>query len=244
MYRLAKVGYSQSYTYFTWRHTKQEFIDYMTELSTTAVQDFFRPHFFVNTPDINPVFLQRSGRPGFLIRAALATLLSGLWGMYSGFELCEATPVPGKEDYLDSEKYEIRAWDWQRPGNIITEITALNRIRSAHPALQSHLGVTFCDSSDPNMLCFLRHERQPADETGLGEDVIFVAINLDPFGAHDTSVSLPLWRLGLPDHGTLDVDDLIHGNRFTLQGQYQQLRLDPGSLPYAVWRLSPHREIQ
>ncbi|MDB5963914.1 MAG: glgE, partial [Polaromonas sp.] len=103
MYRLAKLGFSQSYTYFTWRHTKQEFIDYLTELTEEPPRDFFRPHFFVNTPDINPYFLQRSGRAGFVIRAALAATLSGLWGMYSGFELCEAAPVPGKEEYLDSE---------------------------------------------------------------------------------------------------------------------------------------------
>ena len=108
MYRLAKIGFSQSYTYFTWRNSKQEITDYFVELTTSEVKDYFRPHLFVNTPDINPYFLQTSGRPGFLIRAALAATLSGLWGMYSGFELCEAAPLPGREEYLDSEKYEIR----------------------------------------------------------------------------------------------------------------------------------------
>ena len=99
---------SQSYTYFSWRNTKQELTEYFTELATTDVKDYFRPHLFVNTPDINPYFLQTSGRPGFLIRAALAATLSGLWGLYSGFELCEASPLPGREEYLDSEKYQIR----------------------------------------------------------------------------------------------------------------------------------------
>lgn len=237
MYRLAKVGFSQSYSYFTWRHTKAEFTAYMTELSTTAVREFFRPHFFVNTPDINPVFLQKSGRPGFLIRAALATTLSGLWGMYSGFELCEATPVPGREDYLDSEKYQMRVWDWQRPGNIIAEITALNRIRRTNAALQSHLGIQFCDSSDDSVLCFLRFLPQPAGSTRLGENVVLVAICLDPFHARETTFSLPLWQLGLPDDGTLAIDDLLHGNHFTVQGTRQQLRLDPAGLPYVIWRL-------
>ena len=116
MYRLAKVGFSQSYTYFTWRNTKQELIEYFTELTTSEVKEFFRPHLFVNTPDINPFFLQTSGRPGFLIRAALAATLSGLWGMYSGFELCEAAPLPGREEYLDSEKYEIRVAPIRRAG--------------------------------------------------------------------------------------------------------------------------------
>ena len=135
MYRLAKVGFTQSYTYFTWRNTKQEITEYLTELTAPPVSDFFRPNFFVNTPDINPIFLQTSGRAGFLIRAALATMLSGLWGMYSGFEICEAAPLPGREEYLDSEKYEIRVRDFNAPGNIVAEITALNRIRRAHPGV-------------------------------------------------------------------------------------------------------------
>ncbi|MES2832927.1 MAG: alpha-1,4-glucan--maltose-1-phosphate maltosyltransferase [Pseudomonadota bacterium] len=237
MYRLAKVGFSQSYTYFTWRHTKAEFTDYLTELSTTGVKDYFRPHFFVNTPDINPVFLQKSGRPGFLIRAALATTLSGLWGMYSGFELCEATPVPGKEDYLDSEKYEIRAWDWQRPGNIIAQITALNRIRRANPALQSHLGVQFIESSDPHILCFMKSTPSKAGSTHSGNNTVFVAINLDPSAAHSTMFSLPFWQFGISDHAVLEAEDLVHGNRFTLQGTSHQLHLDITGLPYAIWRL-------
>src|SRR5258708_21136340 len=108
MYRLAKVGFSESYTYFTWRNAKQELTAYLTELSTTGVKEFFRPHFFVNTPDIKPYFLQTSGRAGFLIRAALATTLSGLWGLYPGFEFCEAAPLPGREEYRDSEKSESR----------------------------------------------------------------------------------------------------------------------------------------
>ena len=131
MYRLAKVGFSQSYTYFTWRNTKQELTEYFTELTTTEVKDYFRPHLFVNTPDINPYFLQTSGRPGFLIRAALAATLSGLWGMYSGFELCEAAPLPGREEYLNSEKYEIRVRDFDAPGNVTAEIAKLNRIQRA-----------------------------------------------------------------------------------------------------------------
>ena len=125
MYRLAKIGFSQSYTYFTWRNTKAELTEYLTELTTNA-REFFRPHFFVNTPDINPVFLQTSGRPGFLIRAALAATLSGLFGIYNGFELCEARALPGREEYAASEKYEIRAWDWDAPGNIVAEISKLN----------------------------------------------------------------------------------------------------------------------
>ncbi len=154
MYRLAKIGFSQSYTYFTWRNTRSELETYLTELNAAPVRDFFRPHFFVNTPDINPYFLQTSGRAGFLIRAALATTLSGLWGMYSGFELCESAPIPGKEEYLDSEKYELRPRDWNAPGNITAEITRLNRIRRENPALHTHLGITFYNCTNSNIIYF------------------------------------------------------------------------------------------
>jgi starch synthase (maltosyl-transferring) len=146
MYRLAKLGFSQSYTYFTWRNTKHELIEYLTELSSEPIIDFFRPNFFVNTPDINPYYLQTSGRPGFVIRAVLAATLSSLWGMYCGFELCESTPSPGREEYLDSEKYEIKVRDYGSPGNIIDEISRLNRIRKSYPELQSRTGLTFCSA--------------------------------------------------------------------------------------------------
>ena len=249
MYRLAKVGFSQSYTYFTWRHGKQEFIDYLTELTAAAPPDgpscggpreFFRPHFFVNTPDINPYFLQQSGRPGFLIRAALAATLAGLWGAYSGFELCEAQAVAGKEEYLDSEKYEIRAWDWQRPGNIVQEITRLNRIRRANPALHTHLNVRFQHASNDRILYFSKSTRsEDGDADRFGDNVLLVAINLDPFAAHDTMIDVPLWQFGLPDHGAVEVEELMSESRYTWYGRQQHVRLDPQQLPFAVWRVRP-----
>ncbi|MBA3598860.1 MAG: DUF3416 domain-containing protein [Methylibium sp.] len=241
MYRLAKVGFSQSYTYFTWRHTKKEFTDYLTELNQPPVSDVFRPHFFVNTPDINPHFLQASGRAGFLIRAALATTLSGLWGMYSGFELCEGAPLPGKEEYLDSEKFELRAWDWQRPGNINAEITLLNRIRRGNPALQSHLGIEFLHAGNDNILYFAKAMPGPVARAGgrFTTAVVLVAINLDPFNAHEADIELPLWRFGLPDDGALDTVDLVHDHRFVWRGKHQHIRLDPAQLPFAIWRIQP-----
>lgn len=232
MYRLAKIGFSQSYTYFTWRNTKKELTDYLSELSATEVKDYFRPHFFVNTPDINPHFLQTSGRPGFLIRAALAATLSGLWGVYSGFELCEAAPLPGREEYLDSEKYEIRVRDYEAPGNIIAEITALNRLRRHHPALQTHLGVRFYNAFNDAVLFYAKGD--PAN----GE-LILVAINLDPHHAQEATVEIPLWEWGIGDAGSVAVEDLLRGHRFVWTGKLQQLRLDPSDLPYAVWRIAP-----
>ena len=232
MYRLAKVGFTQSYTYFTWRNTKQEFIDYMTELATTEVVEFFRPNFFVNTPDINPIPLQTSGRAGFLIRAALAATLSGLWGVYSGFEICEAAPLPGREEYLDSEKYQIRVRDFTAPGNIVGEITALNRIRKAHPALHSHLGVRFYNAFNDQVLYY----GKPSPG---GEDMILVVINLDPHNVQEATFEVPLWEWHLPDHESVSVESLMTGERFVWTGKIQHLRLDPAALPFAIWRIAP-----
>ncbi|GBD48224.1 alpha-amylase family protein [Methylopila sp. Yamaguchi] len=236
MYRLAKVGYSQSYTYFTWRNTKHEMAEYLTELTTTAPKNFFRPHFFVNTPDINPYFLQTSGRPGFLIRAALATTLSGLWGMYNGFEICESAPLPGKEEYLDSEKYEIRIRNWNQPGNIISEITRLNRIRKQNPALQTHLGVTFYNCFDDQILLYGK-SRPRSDGAGV-EDMILTFVSLDPHAEKHAAYELPLWEFGLPDGGTVAVEDLMRGNRFTLTGKSQWVYVNPAEMPFHVWRLT------
>ncbi|MDY7579067.1 DUF3416 domain-containing protein [Herbaspirillum sp. RTI4] len=240
MYRLAKIGFSQSYTYFTWRHDKAEFTDYLSELTGPQAREFFRPHFFVNTPDINPRFLQSAGRPGFLIRAALATMLSGLWGMYSGFELCEAAAVEGKEEYLDSEKYQLRARDWQAPGNIIAEITLLNRLRIENPALQTHLGLRFYQASNSKVLFFAKSTPAADGGGGFGDNVILVAISLDPHASQTTALELPLWEFGLPDHGKLLVEDLVQGQHFEWHGKVQNWTLHPHELPYAIWRITPN----
>jgi starch synthase (maltosyl-transferring) len=229
MYRLAKLGFTQSYTYFTWRNTKRELTEYLVELTTTEAAEFFRPNLFVNTPDINPVFLQGSGRPGFLIRAALASTLSGLWGVYNGFELCEGAPLPGREEYLDSEKYQIRAWDWSRPGNIVAEITALNRIRRTNPALQSHLGISFLPADDDHILFYEK-------ATPSRDNVLLIAVSLDPLHTRSAAIGLPLWKWELPDHGTLVADDLVHGGSISWQGKWQRLTLDPAA-PYGIWRM-------
>ncbi|WP_447926736.1 alpha-1,4-glucan--maltose-1-phosphate maltosyltransferase [Vreelandella sp. EE27] len=230
MLRLGKLGFTQSYTYFTWRHTKAELTEYFTELNEAPLRDGYRPNFFVNTPDINPYFLQSSGRAGFLQRAALATMGSGLWGMYSGFELCEGAPVPGKEEYLDSEKYEIRPRDYQAPGNIVYEITQLNRIRRENPALHTHLNLDVQSVLNDRVLLFSKH-------TDALDNVILVAVNLDPFEPQEGALELPLALLGLADDATLHVEDLMSGRRWTWQGKWQSIRLDPAVLPFAIWRI-------
>ncbi|KMQ80728.1 Alpha-amylase [Candidatus Burkholderia pumila] len=235
MNRLAKLGFSQSYTYFTWRESKRDFIEYMHDLTQTDAKEFFRPNFFVNTPDINPRFLQSSGRPGFVIRAALAATLSGLWGVYSGFELCESAALPNSEEYLDSEKYQLRAWDWNRPGNIVTEITALNRIRRANPALQTHLGINFLTAHNDNILFF---EKANASR----DNVVLVAINLDPFNEQGADIELPwqtLERWGVHEWDAIAVEDQVTGECFEWRGRRQHVRLNPYSLPFAIWRIAP-----
>jgi starch synthase (maltosyl-transferring) len=232
MYHLAKIGFSQSYTYFIWRNTKKELTDYLTELSTTEVKDFYRPNFFVNTPDINPYFLQSSGRPGFLIRAALAATLSGLWGVYSGFELCESEPLPGKEEYLDSEKYEIKPRDLGAPGNIIKEIARLNHIREENPALQTHLNVKFYQSSNDQVLYFGKFTEDK-------KNFILVGISLDPHNGQNAYLEVPTREFGLPASSAFHVEELMRGLSFTWVGNNQHWYFDPNELPFSIWRIRP-----
>jgi starch synthase (maltosyl-transferring) len=240
MYRLAKLGFSQSYTYFTWRNEKAEIEAYLRELTATKsaetpagnnVADFFRPNLFVNTPDINPVFLQQSGRAGFLIRAALATTLSGLWGMLQGFELCEATPLPGREEFANSDKYEIRARPERAPGDIVDEITRLNAIRRANPALQSHRGLAFHPASNDQVIWY---RKANVDRS----NVVLVAVSLDPFAPQTAAVEVPLWEWDLPDTAALIVDDLMRSGSDVWTGKYQTISLDPGT-PFGIWRARP-----
>ncbi len=230
MYQLAKVGFSQSYTYFIWRNDKNELTDYLKELNEAPVRNFYRPNFFVNTPDINPFFLQGSGRPGFLIRAALATTLSGLWGMYSGFELCEAEPLQGKEEYLNSEKYEIRPRDFAAPGNIIGEITQLNKIRKENPALQTHLGIRFLQADNQNILFFGKFTQD-------NKNIVLVGISLDPKNPQEATLTLPLQELGAELSDDLEVTELMRGTRLRWRGRHQHWYFNPNDLPFAIWRI-------
>jgi starch synthase (maltosyl-transferring) len=235
MYRLAKVGFSQSYTYFTWRDHKAELTEYIEELTTTAPKEFYRPHFFVNTPDINPHFLQTGGRPAHRIRAVLAATLSGLWGVYSGFELCDAAPLgPGKEEYLDSEKYEIRPYQARRAGDIVDDITLLNHLRRAHPALQTHLNTRFYAADSDQIIWY---GKPTAASDGPLAEMIMVMVNMDPHNAHGCTYEVPLWQFGLPDTGTIAVEDLAQGNSFQLHGKTQTIHLTPDE-PYRIWRFS------
>lgn len=230
MRRLAKIGFTQSYTYFTWRNHRHELDDYFRELSAPPSADYLRPNFFVNTPDINPYFLQGSGRPGFLIRAALAATASGLWGIYSGFELCESQALPGREEYLDAEKYQLRQRDWFGPGHIRGEIAQLNQIRRANPALHTHRGYVPVDSGHDRVLAYVR-------ATEALSNVLMVAVSLDPHAPVQTRIEAPRGLFGLRDGEALAAEDLLDEHTEWWRDAWLPLRLEP-QRPYRLWRLS------
>ncbi len=231
MRELAKIGYQQSYTYFTWRNEKWEIEQYVAELAG-EMGTYYRPNFFVNTPDINPVYLQNGGRAAHLVRATLAATLSGNWGVYSGFELCEARALPGREEYLDSEKYEIRLWDTDRPGNIKDYIRRLNAIRRENEALHDFRNVLRINAFNDQIIAYAKFNR---DKT----NCIFVMVNLDPHNRQSCLYEIPLWEWGLGDTAAIDVEDLLDGHRFTLFNKTHQIVLDPYERSAVVWRLKP-----
>ncbi|MGH9483768.1 MAG: maltotransferase domain-containing protein [Terriglobales bacterium] len=228
MKRLAKLGFSQSYTYFTWRNTKQELTEYLSGLALGPSREYLRPNFFVNTPDILPEILQHGGRPAFLQRMVLAATLAPSWGMYNGFELCENQALADTEEYADSEKYQFKVWDWDRPGNIKEWIARVNRIRREHGALQYIEGLRFLRTGNPQMLLYARF-------TPGFDDVLVIAVNLDPFHNQEGAIEIPGAELGVGDAFT--VDDLLAGPRGVWRGRnhYLSLGLDP---PAAIFHLT------
>lgn len=230
MHYLAKLGFSQSYTYFTWRNTKAELTDYLQELAHGPGREYFRPNFFANTPDILSEILQRGGRPAFLQRLVLAATLSPSYGIYSGFELCENRAVPGTEEYADSEKYQFKVWDWDRPGNIKQEIARINDIRRRHPALARLDGLRFMPADNDQVLFYARQSPAAAD-------LLLIAVNLDPFHPQSAFVELPLEELGLGPDESFEIDDLLGGYRGRWQGRRQWVRLDPAVYPAHVFQV-------
>ncbi|MFN3548394.1 MAG: alpha-1,4-glucan--maltose-1-phosphate maltosyltransferase [Mesorhizobium sp.] len=230
MKRLAKAGFTQSYTYYTWRNLGWELKQYLTELTQEECRHYMRPNFFANTPDINPFFLQTAGRPGFRTRLLMAATLAGNYGIYNGYEICEAAALPGKEEYLDSEKYQLRAWDFDRPGHIKDDIRFVNRLRREHPALRDFTSLRFHKASSENVLYYSKG----SPESG---SYLLFHVNLDPHHGQDFEFEVPLWEFGLPDDGAVEVQDLVNGNTFAWHGKNHRLTLDPQARPYAVWRL-------
>ncbi len=232
MRALAKAGFTQSYTYFTWRNTKGELIEYLTELTQGAAKEYFRPNFFANTPDILPVYLQEGGRPAFRIRLALAGTLSPCYGIYNGFELCENSPIPGREEYIHSEKYEYKVWDWDRPGNIKRDVAILNRFRRDNPALHELSNLRFLDCPDPNILAY-------AKVSADGGNIVVAVVNLDPHGVHGGHVTLPLHEWGIDPGQEFWLEEAFTGHVVSWRGERQHLVLDPQINPALLYRVIP-----
>jgi len=235
MHALAKIGFHQSYTYFTWRNTVPELTEYVRELSGDAAA-YMRPNFFTNTPDILTDYLQHGGPPAFKVRATLAALLSPTWGMYSGFELCENVPVrPGSEEYLDSEKYAYRPRDWaaaeRGPMGIAPFITRLNLIRRSHPALHWLRNLRFHYVDQPGLMCFSKRSSRDAD-------TVLAVVNTDPHQPREATVWLDMSALGVDDRSQFVVTDELTGESYRW-GQANYVRLDPATAPAHIFTVTP-----
>ncbi|MEK0446888.1 MAG: Alpha,4-glucan:maltose-phosphate maltosyltransferase 1 [Verrucomicrobiota bacterium] len=227
---LAKAGFGQSYTYFTWRNNKHELTEYFTELAHTESAEVFRPNLWPNTPDILPFFLQHGGRSAFLIRAALAATLSPAYGIYSGFELCENAALPNKEEYLDSEKYQWKERDWNAPGNIKAFLTTLNRIRRENRALQQFRNIRFHWAENERVLFFSK-------TTEARDNLLLIIVTLDPWHPHGSFLHVPLDILGCTEDETYQVHDLVTDERFLWSGTRNYVELDPNSRPTHIFRV-------
>jgi starch synthase (maltosyl-transferring) len=234
MERLAKSGFSQSYTYFTWRDSKEELTEYMLELTTTPVREYFRPNFWPNTPDILPIHLQTGGLPAFRFRLVLATTLCSNYGIYGpAFELGENTPFkPGGEEYLNSEKYEIKQWDLTNPASLKPLITRLNQIRRANPALKSNQRVHFHTTDNPMLICYSKR-------TVDGSNRILVVVNLDPSLVQAGWVDVDLDALGIAPDVTFEVYDLLADHSYIWRGSRNYVALRPAEAPAHVFRVAP-----
>jgi starch synthase (maltosyl-transferring) len=232
MHRLAKLGFTQSYTYFAWRNTKSELIDYFTELTAGNSREYFRPNLWPNTPDILTEQLQFGGRPAFMTRLVLAATLGANYGIYGpAFELMEHEPrEPGSEEYLDSEKYQMRHWDLDRPDSLRHFIARVNRIRRDNPALHSDWGLRFHGTDNDTLICYSKSDPE-------GDNVVLAIVNLDPHHTQSGWITLDLEELGLEAERSFQAHDLLSGARFLWQGPRNFVALDPQSAPAHVFGL-------
>ncbi len=239
MYRLAKLGFSQSYTYFPWRNGKRELTEYLTELTQTPVREFFRPNQWPNTPDILTEFLQIGSRAAFLMRFLLASTLGANYGIYGpAFELMESRPVrPGSEEYLDSEKYQTREWDLERPDSLREFITLVNRIRHQNPALQSDWSIHFHGVDNDQLICYSK-------STPDGSNLIVMVINLDPYHVQAGFVDLPLEKLGIELDRPYQANDLLTGARYIWNGNRNYVELRPDSVPGHILQIRRRLRIE
>ena len=228
MKELARAGFNQSYTYFTWRNSKRELVEYFTELTQTEMSEYYRPNLWPNTPDILPFVLQEGGRPAFMTRVLLAATFSPLYGIYSGYELCENNALPGREEYLDSEKYQFRERDWNATGNIKDWIARINRIRKQNRALQMYTNLRFYQADNDAILFY-------GKMTPARDNIILVAVNLDPFRKENSFVYAPIEEFGQTESDEYQVYDLLNDTRYTWRGRQNYVELDPEIQPAHVF---------
>ncbi|GAB3489976.1 alpha-1,4-glucan--maltose-1-phosphate maltosyltransferase [Spirosoma knui] len=229
MQELAKRGFAHSYTYYTWRNTKAELQEYLTELTQSEMKYYFRPNFWPTTHDINPHSLQSGHEPQFLIRYFLAATLSSNYGIYGpSFELMEHVPFPGKEEYLNSEKYEIRLWDWEKTNKLTYLISITNRIRKENAALQTTNNLTFCNVNDDAIMAYLKVS---------GDNRLLIVVNTDAYQRRAAMVQVPIWQLGINSEQSYTVHDLLTGAYYVWQGEWNYVELDPYVLPMHLFRI-------
>jgi len=231
MEKLAKIGFNQSYTYFTWRNSAEEFREYLNELTQTDRRDYFRPNFWPNTPDILPISLENKGEASFLIRLFLASTLSSNYGIYGPvFELGLNKAYPGKEEYIDSEKYEIKNWDWNRDNKIKQLITRINEIRKENAALQSTFGIAFHESDNAQLLCYSKIDQDK-------ENKLLMIVTLDPLHTQSGWVKVPMQEFGLREGEPYVLHDLISDQRYSWKGEWNYVELRPNDMPAHLFRL-------
>lgn len=234
MASLGKVGFTQSYTYFTWRVTKQEIVEYINELVHGASRNYFRPNFWPNTPDILPYHLQIQGENSFIMRYALAATLSSNYGVYGpSYEFYENTPIAGKEEYYNSEKYEVRHYDWKRTNRMTDIMSILNKIRKENEALQSTWNIQFCPIENSQLLAYLK----ATDDLS---SIILVVVNLDVNGKQSGYVQLPKERLNLGDKINIKLHDLITDEYYTWTQEWNFVELNPHKMPFHLFKIEIH----
>ncbi|MEM7699792.1 MAG: alpha-amylase family glycosyl hydrolase, partial [Verrucomicrobiota bacterium] len=231
MQALAKAGFTQSYTYYTWRVSKAELSDYVTELTKGEMRDYYRANFWPNTPDILPFHLQHAPPAAFKVRAALAATLSSCWGMYSGYEFCENEPLPDREEYLDSEKFQLKNRDWDAPGNLKGFLTRLNASRRSEAALQSYANIEFIYAENDQVIAFYKWDDSRSS-------LVLVVANLDFENTQESTLHLPLAEMGLDQSRAFQVEDLIFGETYEWRESSNFVSLDPRSKPVHVFRVT------
>jgi len=229
MKELAKLGYTQSYTYYVWRNSKHELIEYITELTQTEMKDYFRPNFWPNTHDINPYPLQSGNEPSFITRYFMAATLSSNYGIFGPvYELMYHDPYPGKEEYLNSEKYEVRHWDWGKRNKLTDVITKVNAARKVNPALQSTNNIRFCEIHNDMLLAYYKRT---------DDNHILCVVNLDPYGRQSGHVQIPLYEMGLTPGQDFSVFDILTRRNYIWNQEWNYIELNPWEMPVHLFKI-------